>query len=65
MNEKFIKLEHYEDIIKWFESVYQGRPVEMEFRNKDNTYRCSIMIYKEKDLIQQYFNKKVKSLLAN
>ena len=62
---KLIEIKNYEEFVKWFESVYKGNPIDIELRNKDGSYRCNIVFFKNKGLVDQYFKKKIKSLTFN
>ena len=49
------KIKDYEGFIGWFESVYRNKPIEIDLREKDGSYRCTIVYFRKtnpKDLIE-------------
>lgn len=59
---KVVKIEDYENFVAWFESVYRGKPVEIDLMDREGEYGCTIVYFKKtnpKDVVemQKYKNK--------
>ena len=42
-----VEIKKWEEMIKWFEKVYRGKPIELDVRNEDGVYRCTILFGKK------------------
>ena len=45
---KKVEIKQFDNIVKWFESVYRGNPVVIDLKNKDGSYRCTITYTKRR-----------------
>ena len=44
---EIVEVQKWEEMIKWFEKNYKGRPMELDIRNEDGSYRCTIVFGKK------------------
>ena len=44
---------NYEKLVQWFESVYRGKPIEVDIFNEDGSYRCTIYYAKKETKVNK------------
>ena len=61
LEEQKIKIKQFESMIEWFESVYQGKPIEIDLKHENGDYRCTILFFKKTNLKDLIENQKYKN----
>lgn len=52
-----VKIKEFESLMDWFESVYRGKPIEIDWRTEKGDYRATLIFY-IKDVKEQRSQKK-------
>lgn len=47
---KFAKIDDFPNLIDWFERVYVGKPIEIDFNSEKGIYRGTIVYYRKNNI---------------